>query len=163
MIDRYFENMLLLSTADSFRALTGKNMRENNCQSTMQRDISLEKQGISVCLCVCVFLKYLCGSWSDGPESFHVATARFKGAQCCICSDCNDTVNNFFQKCFKNFASIANQSHDSHVHTRANHHRAWLQDLRNKRIYTCSSASWTAILRVVLSCSVHLNWLLWIN
>ena len=42
MIDRYVvENMLLLSTADSdsFRALTGKYIRENRSQSAMQKDI----------------------------------------------------------------------------------------------------------------------------
>ena len=42
MIDRYVvENMLLLSTADSdsFRQLTGKNIRENRSRSAMQKYI----------------------------------------------------------------------------------------------------------------------------
>ena len=42
MIGRYVvENMLLLSTADSdsFRGLSGKNIRENRCWSVMQKYI----------------------------------------------------------------------------------------------------------------------------
>ena len=103
-----------------------------------------------VCVRVCVFLKYLCGSGLDRPESFHMAAAWFKGVQHRICLDCNDTVNNLFHKCFTNSASIANCSHHSHVCTRAKTHD-------NNQIYTCSGASWTRILPVVRSRSVHLN------
>ena len=57
-----------------------------------------------------------------------MAAAWFKGVQRRICLDYNDTVNNLFQKCFTNAASIANRSHHSHVRTRANHCRARLHD-----------------------------------
>ena len=92
-----------------------------------------------VCVRVCVFLKYLCGSGLDRPESFHMAAAWFKGVQHRICLDCNDTVNNLFHKCFTNSASIANHSHHSHLRTRTNHCRTQTHD--NKRIYTCSGVS----------------------
>ena len=72
----------------------------------------------NLCLSVCVCLKYLCGSGSGWPESFHMAAAWFKGVQRCICLDYNDTVNVLFQKCFTNSTSIANHSHHSHVCTR---------------------------------------------
>ena len=85
-------------------------------------------------------------------------------------------LNKLFHKYFTNSTSIVNRSHHGHVRTRANHFTPWprahqsqsLQSplpqhtLRNKQIYTCSGTSWTGILLVVLSRSVHLNWL-WIN
>ena len=73
--------------------------------------LSVIARNLCLCVCVCVCLKYLCGSGSDWPESFHVAAAWFKGVQRRICLDYNDTVNNLFQKCFTNSASIANRSH----------------------------------------------------
>ena len=75
----------------------------------------------TLCLSVCVCLKYLCRSGSDWPESFNMAAAWFKGVQRRIYLDYDDTVNKWFQKCFTNSASIANHSHHSHVRTRANH------------------------------------------
>ena len=50
-----------------------------------------------------------------------MAAAWFNGVQRRICLDYNDTVNKLFRKCFTDSASIANHSHHSHVHTRANH------------------------------------------
>ena len=75
----------------------------------------------SVCVCVRVCLKYLCRSGSDWPEIFNMAAAWFKGVQCRICLDYNDTVNKWFHKWFTNSISIVRHSH---VRTRANHCRA---------------------------------------
>ena len=116
-----------------------------------------------MCVSVYVCLKYLCRSGSDWPEVFNMAASWFEGVRR-ICLNYNDTVNKFHQ-CFKNSASVVNHSH---MRTRANHCtplQSWppRHPLRNKRIYTCSGASWTRILPVVRSRSVHLNWLLWIN
>ena len=96
------------------------------------------KESVCVCVCVCVYvcLKYLFRSGSDWPESFNMTAAWFKGVQCHICLDYNDTINKLFQRCFTNSASIVNHSHHchyvpepitahrSHVFTRANHCRA---------------------------------------
>ena len=60
------------------------------------RSIKIMNLCVCVCVCVCVFLKYLCGSGSDWSESFNMAAAWFKGVQCCICLDCNDTLINYF-------------------------------------------------------------------
>ena len=79
-------------------------------------------RNLSVCLSVCVFLKYLCGSGSDWAESFNMAAAWFKGVPRQICLDCNDTVNKLFHKCFTHSTSIVHQSHHSQVRTRANHY-----------------------------------------
>ena len=120
-------------------------------------------------LCVSVYcLKYLCRSGSDWAKIFNMAAAWFEGVQCRICLDYNYTVNELFHEGFTNSTSIVNYSHYSHhthVHIRVSHCRAHppRHTLRNKQIYTCSSASWTGILPAVWSRSVHLNWLLWIN
>ena len=68
---------------------------------------------------MCVCLKYLCRSGSDWPEIFNLAAAWFKGEQCWICLNYNDTVNKWFHKWFTNSASTVNHRH--HVRTRANH------------------------------------------
>ena len=74
------------------------------------------KESLSVCVCVYMFLKYLCGSWSDWPESFNLAAAWFKDVQRCICLDFNDTVNKFSHKCFTNSRALS---------TKANHCQMW--------------------------------------
>ena len=109
---------------------------------------------LSVCVCVCVFLKYLCRSGSHWSESLNMAAAWFKGVRRRISLDCNDTVKKLFHKCFTNSTSIVHRSHHSHVCTRANHCSGPRHTLRNKQIYTCSSASWTRILPAVRSRSV---------
>ena len=84
------------------------------------------KRTKSLCLSVCLCLKYLCRSGSDWSESFNMAAAWFKGVQRHICLDYNDTINKLFHKCFTNSASIVNHSQ---VHTRANHCRAHFHDI----------------------------------
>ena len=85
-----------------------------------------KSKGISLCLCVYVWVRY--------PEILNMAAVWFKGVQHRICLDYTDTsmINKLFHKCFSNSASIAKCSivmcapepitaHHSHVRTRTNH------------------------------------------
>ena len=121
---------------------------------------------LSVCLSVYLCLKYFCGSGSDWPESFNMAAACFKGVQLRICLDCNDTVNKLFHKCLTNSRALstrattvtcapepitAEPTATPHLKKQAD---LYLQRRELDRDFAGGSVPF---------CSVHLNWLLWIN
>ena len=115
---------------------------------------------------MCVFVKYLCGSGLHWPETYNMAAACFNGVRFRICLDCNDTVNKLFHKCFTNSRALstgattvtcapepitAEPTATPHLKKQVD---LYLQQRELDRDFAGGSVPF---------CSMHLNWLLWIN
>ena len=112
--------------------------------SILETHLSIKARNLCLSVCVCVpqisLQIRIRLTWK-----FPHGAAWLKGLQRRICLNYNDTVNKWFHKCFMNSASIANCSHYSHQSQSLQSSLPW-RTLRNKRIYTCSGASFSSTL-----------------